>query len=80
MKNLASIFEKLQSNQISVTGFQISNDFDMEDHNIDLTNGFYIQIGENYYSIGRDNGDDTFSDFGTFRNFNLLVENLKKLF
>jgi len=79
MANLERISSKLEASGFKVTSVYYSDDECCDDE-VTLTNGFYIQIGSNYYGLWRDNSDDTYTDLGTFSALNNLIEKLKTKF
>lgn len=76
MENLELISKKLEANGIKVTSIGYSEDNFCDDE-VTLTDGFHIQVGSNYYGLWRDNGDDTYTDLGTFTTLKNLILKFK---
>lgn len=79
MRNLENFCKKLNNNGIDVISFNYSDDYELFDHEINLKNGYYLQISNSYISINRYNGDDSFSYLFECNTIKETIDKLKEI-
>jgi hypothetical protein len=66
MYTLQSIAKTLRTNGINIVSENPSTDWQLEDDEITLNNQIYLQIGEDYIGVYRDNGSESVTQLGYY--------------
>ena len=74
MSKVNQVAQFLRDSDVVVKKIMVSNDPQVEDDAIILTNGYHVSVGPDYISLVKENDDETFTFFDHVDENNLVPE------